>query len=137
MLGAATIFCALYAAAQAGETQPALQVEGGYAASVPLAPGAKIHVWARQDPRTQVFLGWEGAAAEHLDARDSWHAVLTVPADGLAEPILRARLAAVSAEVQSLNFAGPAREKTVDYALPAASPARALFFFCHDVGARR
>lgn len=116
---------------------PGLRIEGGYAEATPVTPGARIHVWAQQDPRTQVFLGWEGAAAEHLDARDAWHAVLTVPADGLAEPTLRARMVAVAAEAQSLTFAGPAREKVVDYVLPAASPARALVFFCHDVGARR
>lgn len=138
MLGSAIVLCALLASPQREAVPPSLRVEGGYAETVPLEPGARIHVWAHLDPHTQVFLGWEGPAAEHLDAPDAWHAVLTVPEAGLAEPQLRARVAAsAAADVQSLAFPGAAGEKTVDYLLPAAGPARALAFFCHDSGARR
>lgn len=134
------IALALLAAAPqaAPPASPTLRVEGGYAEATPLTAGARIHVWAHLDPRTQIFLGWEGSAAEHLDAADAWHAVLTVPAGGLAAPELRAHVVrAAATELQSLPFAGAAGEKTVDFLLPAAHPAQALAFFCHDSGARR
>lgn len=135
-------FLALLAAALQAEAappagRPALQVEGGYAQDLPLEPGARVHVWARMDARTQVFLAWEGAAAQHLDAANSWHAVLTVPEEGLAEPVLRARIATPKLSAQSLSFQGPTREKQVEYLAPAGGPARALAFYCHDSTGRR
>lgn len=114
-----------------------LTVDGGYAEDRPLVPGTRIHVWAHQDPTVEVFLGWEGPAAEHLDARDSWHAVLTVPVGGLPEPRLHARLERLELEPRSLSFTGPTREKTLDFLAPADGPARALAFYFHDSGARR
>jgi len=136
-LALALLVAPLQEGAAQATAAPVLQVEGGYAEATPLIPGARVHVWARQDPRTQVFLAWEGAAAKHLDAPDSWHAVLTVPAEGLEEPVLRARMARLQVEAQSLNFTGPTREKTVEYLLPADGPAHALAFYCHDTTGRR
>lgn len=127
----------LFLGGQSAAAAAPLAIEGGYAEAKEPAPGASIHVWAHLDPNREVFLGWEGPAAEHLDERSSWHAVLTVPAGGLPEPRLRAVTERVELEPRALDFEGPARVKTMDYFSPAEGPARGLVFYCHDTGARR
>ena len=137
MLTTALLVLALAPQTDAAPPAPLLKVEGGYTEEIPLTPGATVHVWARMDSHTQVFLGWEGSAAAHLDAPTSWHAVLTVPAEGIAEPRLRARTATLVIEPRSLNFEGQTREKIVEYLAPAQTPAKALVFYCHDSTGRR
>ncbi len=129
-----TLVCSPPRAAQeAGAERPAaLVIEGGYAQERPLTPGTQIRVWAHLRPADQVFLGWEGPAAQYLNEKTSWYAVLTVPEAGLADPRLQARVADVAIRKETLSFTGVTTTKDLQFLAPEARPARALAFFFHD-----